>query len=376
MAAFAIFEQTNFTVFLTENMRQRGDQSFTSVLERMHWGVNTQADLDLLNTRSMDNSTFDLAAHFQQYQDVELEDYFSPMAISTNKDRCAYNRATMYAFANKRSEPVYEVLATSTSRNKALIYRLQNKDDDATAKVPFLFSFHTRSMPVMITKRIKKLDCLRCIANGTLGFIVGYIMNGQRFPSPLAVHDDTNFNIHLTEDGVTVKRFKTAPQFILLKIRDCKRILVDGYPPGIVAIPLDGYKTKFKLPQAKKKIRMTVTTFPIIPAYALTPEKLQGVTLNHELFVSTLPKRSPQILYVVFSRVRSLAKLVLSESLTPSYMRKFLPPLHVLTLMKTLIENIDIPNYISQDDSDMFTAWKYYQLLYANEAIALHDRNK
>jgi hypothetical protein len=374
--ANALFEGINFTVFLTEIMRQKHDQPFIHVLERMHWGVNTQEDIDLLNTRSMENPAFNLPVHLQQYNGQALEDYFSPMVLATNKDRCAYNRATMYAFANKNNEIIYEVLASSSkAANNTLIYKIRNWDDDRTSKIPFLFSFHTKSMPVMITKRVEQLQSLRCIANGTLGFIVGYIHNNRIYPSPANVHSDDNFRIHTSDTGITVKRFIKAPEFILLKIRDCERILVRGYPPGVAAVPLASYKIEqLQMPGASKPMSMTVSTFPIIPAYALTPEKVQGVTLDYELYMPRLPTRAPQILYVVATRVRALNKLILTDSLTMEYVRTFLPPLHVIKVTMSLIETIKVPSYITQTELDSFHGWLHKQETYSNLAISYHDQ--
>ena len=99
---------------------------------------------------------------------------------------------------------------------------------------------------------------------------------------------------------------------MLFKVLGCKRQLVKDYPIGVVPIPLASYSASFRvsLPGATALTSMMVTTFPLILAYALTPEKLQGVTLDNELFVSELENRSPQILYVVHSRVRELEKIV------------------------------------------------------------------
>ena len=64
--------------------------------------------------------------------------------------------------------------------------------------------------------------------------------------------NETDFVATVHESGVTVMRFKVNPSYLLFKIRDCKDILVRGYPPGIVAIPLAGYDCEVKLPRAKQ----------------------------------------------------------------------------------------------------------------------------
>ena len=118
---------------------------------------------------------------------------------------------------------------------------------------------------------------------------------------------------------------------------------------------------------------MTVWTFPLIPAYALTPEKLQGVTLDHELYVSILDNRSPQILYVVFSRVRALVNLILTERLTMEYVQKFLPPKELIVLMKSLIDKIEVPEYMPAEERKKFADWQEMQRVYADAALSIHD---
>jgi hypothetical protein len=234
-------------------------------------------------------------------------------------------------------------------------------------------------MPVMITKRIPELEAIKCISNGTLGFIIGFIHHGSSSPcmSPDYVDNDDLFNVTLTDNNVIVKRFKQNPAYILFKVRGCTRQLVNGYPIG--AIPLATYQTKFTLPNAKAQTTMAITTFPIIPAYAMTPEKLQGVTLENELFISALSNRSPQILYVVFSRVRSLNKILLTQRLSLDYVRKFVPPEDIVKIMKELLDRIDIPCYIPESELQKLDDWLCMQHSYALQALALHrarTRNK
>jgi hypothetical protein len=355
-------------------MRQKDDKVLQDILERMHWGVNTQEDLDVLNRRCLDHPEFDIVGHFSEYK-TKVVDYFSPLAISTNRARCGFNLENIYAFAQKEQRCVYEILADSSlMRNRALIQRLKYMDDDFTGKVPLLLTFHTLAMPAMVTKRIDELEPIKCIANGTLGFIVGFIHDGAKEPclSPAYVDDDSQFRITI-KSGVVVKRFKRNPSYLLYKVRGCKRQLVKGYPVGVVAIPLGRYQAKFKLPNAKALTTMTVWTYPLIPAYAMTPEKLQGVTLDNELYVSTLDNRSPQILYVVFSRVRALINLILTERLTLEYVQKFLPPKEIILIMKDLISRIEIPAYMPADERQQFATWQAWQQVYADAALQIHD---
>jgi hypothetical protein len=148
------------------------------------------------------------------------------------------------------------------------------------------------------------------------------------------------------------------------------------YPIGVVAIPLSAYKAKFKLPGAEKETTMTITTYPLIPAYALTPEKLQGITLEHELLVSTLDNRSPQILYVVHTRVRLLLNLILTEQMTLEYVRKFLPPEDLIAVVIELVKRVTIPSYITAKELKKFNTWRDMQQRYANQALQMHQQKQ
>ena len=381
LAAYTLFQQCNYVAFLTENMRQRDDKAFQDILERMHWGVNHQRDIDALNERCITNASFSFAQHFNQpHYDTPVEEYFSPVAISTNRERCSFNLENIYTFCKKESICVYEVLATSRRKaNQAMIHRLKHSDDDFTDKVPFLFTFHTLAMPAMVTKRIDDLEGVKCIANGTLGFVIGFVHHNDKTAcvAPGYLDDDSRFRLRWTADrNITVKRFVHSPAFIVFKVRGCDRQLVTGYPPGVVLIPLASYQAKFTLPGAEAETTMSVATFPLIPAYAMTPEKLQGVTLSYELYVSVLDARSPQIFYVVCSRVKVLLNLIFTQELTLEYIRKFLPPENIICTVKALLDRIEVPSYISPLQRKKFQEWRTTQRKYANLALQLHDERK
>jgi hypothetical protein len=255
---------------------------------------------------------------------------------------------------------------------------MQYLDDDSTDKVPFLLTFHICHMPAMVTKRVKELATLRKISNGLLGFIVGFVLDGKSTPcmGPEYRGNETDFVATVHESGVTVMRFKVNPSYLLFKIRDCKDILVRGYPPGIVAIPLAGYDCEVKMPRAKQKQTLRVYQYPVIPAYAMTPEKLQGVTLHHDLYVSELDNRQAQILYVVLSRILMLAWLILTQPLTMEYVRRFVPPKIVLEEVHKLMNNVHIPVYASKKQREKLTKWRAIENQHYASAMAIHQERE
>ena len=144
-------------------------------------------------------------------------------------------------------------------------------------------------------------------------------------------------------------------------------------PPaaGVIAIPLKPYTCKVSLNHGVTSV--TVHQFPVIPAYGMTPEKLQGVTLLHDLYVSELDNRQAQILYVVLSRVLALAWLIFTQPLTMEYIRKFVPSVQVLETVRDLMDRVFIPSYMTVEQARVFDRWLRTQQRYCAQALRIHD---
>ena len=81
---------------------------------------------------------------------------------------------------------------------------------------------------------------------------------------------------------------------IYLRIRKCNRVLVDGFPAGIVGIPATSYTVKLNLPNPNgvaKSWSVNVIAFNLITAYALTPEKVQGQTIQDGVVIAPLERK-------------------------------------------------------------------------------------
>ena len=143
---------------------------------------------------------------------------------------------------------------------------------------------------------------------------------------------------------------------------------------GVVGIPPMHIPIKITLPNTATRWTPTVDVFPFIGANALTPEKLQGVTLDFKLFMGPLDRHgfSESCLYVAYSRVRRLEDLVLSTPLTMEYLRKFTPPMAVLMEMKGLLERVDVPPYGTEADKASYQQWLKQEKIYLNQAFAIH----
>jgi hypothetical protein len=60
--------------------------------------------------------------------------------------------------------------------------------------------------------------------------------------------------------------------------------------------------------------------------------------------------------------------------LTMEYIRKFLPPITLLKLMKSMLANVHVPAYISPTERAKYDTWISSQNQYADDAISLHSR--
>jgi hypothetical protein len=271
------------------------------------------------------------------------------MANGLNRHRCAFQRNATNAYCQKIEVPLFEIQAhAANTDNQSRIAALDFLDDDATSKVPLLFRFYL-GMPVMITKRLKELDILRVVSNGTLGSIIGFVHHD----GSSSTTNDAYFDI--SQDGdITVKRFKKLPMLLLIKVRNCEKILVEGYPPGVIGLPAIHDSVQISLPWKPfdSPWSPTLDQFGIIGCLGMTPEKLQGVTLFNKLYIGELdrPLFSPACFYVALSRVLRMLNLVLSHKLTMEYVNKFRPPLFILLKMKEILGELDFPPYGSTED--------------------------
>jgi hypothetical protein len=380
LAAFELWTNINSCAPLIDNWRQRDDEPYRKILDRMRYGVLRETDIDLLNTRYIGN--IDKADYENIYGDQNHFEYWSPLLVSTNEPRCIYNREMVFAVAKKLKVPVYEILATTHNQENqrkidAFQYKLTEQETD---KIPLLFQFHLMCMPVMNTKRCDKesgLDKLRLLANGLIAFIIGYIKttNGRTIRIIMSEDDPypEDFVSQVRPDGIVIKRFKKVPDYLLMKVRNCNRVLVEGFPEGVFQLPIMTNDVKFKLPGTKTVISFKIKQFPLIANYAMTPEKSQGSTVDGEVTIGKLNCEKSQALYVAFSRVRALKQIILTEKLTLQYVRKFLPSKALLNELKRQVMAIDVPDYIPHTEQAKFFYWKENELQYYNEAIAFHE---
>ena len=69
-------------------------------------------------------------------------------------------------------------------------------------------------------------------------------------------------------------------------------------------------------------------------------------------------------------------RLYLTEPLNMAYVRKFLPSLRILEVVKNMIDKIMIPSYITKIEMHDFILWKNRQYRYIDRAISFNTNKR
>lgn len=352
-AGYDLYSSINFVVFLTENMRQKTDNTYTQIMQRMRWGKLTDADVRLLNTRV--GKTVPQPRH-----EASNRFFYRPIVSAMNRPRCAINVTLLHQVAARHGMTIYRFEAEPAS-SRTRMSGLRHLDEYLTDRLPMTFDF-VLGMPVIMTRRHPLLNKADIIANGTLAFIVGFDYNSQ----------DQTWE-HKSEGDVDIHVLHRVPDMIYIRIKKCNRVLVTGFPIGIIGIPKYKYQAKITAANPNNHSAtwtVTVTTFNMVPAFAGTPENLQGRTLTDGIVMTELTRGSKpmpsQALYVSFSRIQKLTDLVLLKPLSRKYLDKFRPRRETIEEMRRLQDMIEIPENAPYAEVEKFNAWIKEQRAYAD----------
>lgn len=266
-------------VILTQIMRQSGDGSapFVELLGRLREGKCTQGDFEMLNTRLIENAKPD-------WSDPNWRDV--PLIVRNNAEKDAVNTRSAEAYAHQTGKEIHWYYAVDSRKGKAL------QDENLRNALSGLHSGKTKmrlgrlplviGMPVMITQNFCVPDG---VVNGCSGILkrIRYKVDqqGKRYATSCVVHaQDTSGN-----------RLHQLPEKHVVSIRDT----VDLH---------------FVDPYSQKKMKISRTQVPIVPAFAMTAHKAQGQTLEKAIIdlESCSGTESP---YVMVSRVKSLQGLLI-----------------------------------------------------------------
>lgn len=164
---------------------------------------------------------------------------------------------------------------------------------------------------------LKNTSELLKLSNGSIGFVVGFV-------------GDPDESIHVvTNNGIQHHVHTRPPQVVYVQLIGYEdRIFLSGLPPGVapVRIRCDS-SVQIKMPA--RTFVVSVKQVPLIPAFALTSEKCQGLTVE-KMILGPLrhpTRHAPQrpSFYVAVTTVKTLQQLYLMEPLSLQYQKYFKP---------------------------------------------------
>ncbi|KAI8847758.1 hypothetical protein BC829DRAFT_433646 [Chytridium lagenaria] len=248
---YHVFESINFCVFLTENMRQRDDPDYTRIVRGLRYGHITTSDPDALNSRYI--------------EDVRYIRHLSRLTLQRpviTRQLCVHvmrteplSRIGMIFALSPPKEPIYIVRALpyDHSRMKESYYSLP---DHITDCIPMTLTFF-KGMPVMFTDKIIHKDKIGVrdtvlIPKGSVATIVGVQLNKDDMLTGGMPSDHSEHN---------VRHLKSLPDFIIVHLRDCNKVLYKGCDPGIIPIRPKHRSVEMKF-NAGQNPYITLTQYP------------------------------------------------------------------------------------------------------------------
>jgi hypothetical protein len=253
---YSLWHMFKTVVLLEEQVRARDDPQLGALLDRVRAGLQTQQDLDLLNTKLVDRS--------------EIAFHSGLRAITPlNRNRWNLNMEAVVDWArfNKRHISIFVSAHAWRSRtmSPSEIARTIEQGDDSVCKVPGIF-FYAQGMPVVVNKN----------------FYTGMkIVNGAEFTAADVIPDPKHPGYCLADD-VTIHF--GPPLGILLQSKETDDLVIPGLPVGTILIrpmsqTLDPAQPRFKSIAAKCSRR----GLPVVPAFVVTDYKAQGKTFSKVL---------------------------------------------------------------------------------------------
>ena len=168
-------------------------------------------------------------------------------------------------------------------------------------------------MPVQITKPVyKSLG----IVKDTIGSIVG-----------VQWAEKTTFTENVSADGHTTWIPSKMPELIFVKVFDKPNLQQNDLPPGVTAIAPQKCKVKVELSSGVKTLQIPAVQFPLVAAYSLVIDKMQGITLDSIIIADLNSTRStpPTVLYTALTRATSLEGVYFLEPMTRATLTRFTP---------------------------------------------------
>lgn len=306
-----LYDRVNTVVYLAENMRHRSNPKWASILDRWRKGIFIQEDLDYVNGicyrppgASSDGQETPMPGSLLSANDIQNPG-LCPIISSANVLVQQYNSVSTLKYAQKTDQKIFRVLAESKGtkriRRRDLIY-LRGSPPSFTGRIALCLDICV-GMPVSCTTNNSQTPDLH-MANGSLGQVI-YIKWA----------DDTIFHNH----GAYCLP-NQPPEIIFIKLYNDSSILVPGLPPGVLPIVRPTESKSIDTVLRGRSFKTSWIQFPIVPAWSITVDKSQGLTLPAAILA---PLKTPErrsvpggAFYVQSSRCRTVERIRLLEPLT------------------------------------------------------------
>jgi len=294
-----VWDSINYYVVLQENMRHRNSPKWIGILDRMRVGQIRQPDIDYINQMCYLNDTPN-----DTFQ-------YTPLLTASNETRCQFNRHCTYLYAKQHNETVFQIPAIHLDKHIDSKYYVY--PDNKTGHISMLLEL-VIGMPLSSTKNDRKTG----LTNGSLG-----ILSGIQWPH------HTSFVTSFTNTGVQIKLSSCIPEYLFFTDSSETKYHVEGLPSG--TIPMSCPKpnqVKFDF-KNQKAHSLNLKQIAVIPAWSLTTDKSQGMTLGGCIIgvQSDTHRNNPpkQIMYVAWSRVIDPSNIKITQPLTLDTMSHFIP---------------------------------------------------
>ncbi|ETO75400.1 hypothetical protein F444_09003 [Phytophthora nicotianae P1976] len=166
------------------------------------------------------------------------------------------------------------------------------------------------------------------LANGTIGYVVSIKPSSTDIEQVIQV------------GGFVTRVHSEPPEIIFVQLRDHNNPLFEGLPDGVVPLrPWKQNSIQIQLPD--RSFSVNITQIPLVPAFSLTSEKCQGLTVERMILAPLRhsTRKSPQrsYFYVAVTRVTTMSELILTEELTLEYLSYFIPDPEALAETERLL---------------------------------------
>ena len=323
-------QDINTSVVLSQQMRQHSDQQWASDLKLIRDGNITKDVIAHLNARALTSaSTIDSLLPGRKKGELVR------VVCWRNGEVNSINQKCIASIAYSGPTTVYRLLAIVT-------------ESDSNGRIPIevrqALGVHTQRqcsesiklhehIDIFIGMPIMVVSCNPAVGlgiyNGTFGTVVGFAWPEGKEPSFSRFSVTDHASEGMPHDVLLPSLSPVAVYIYVDPIHNSAgSFRIQGLPDNVYPIVLRPSTVSIKVDGRQWKVR--IRQFSLVAAFAVTGHKYQGMSAD-KLVVhlpSSLSDRGhipPQWLYMVLSRVRSSAGLVITTTLTEKDAAHFVP---------------------------------------------------